>query len=46
MTLSRQELGRQLLERVAEDTKETGRVENFPKMEGRQMVMLIGPLSK
>lgn len=37
-------LGRELLERVAEDTKEQGRVENFPKMEGRQMVMLIGPL--
>jgi translation initiation factor IF-3 len=44
--MAHQELGRQLLERVAEDTKETGKVENFPKMEGRQMVMLIGPLSK
>jgi len=39
-------LGRELLERVAEDTKEAGRVENFPKMEGRQMIMLIGPLPK
>nr|WP_293444017.1 translation initiation factor IF-3 [Planktotalea sp.] len=39
-------LGRELLERVAADTKEHGRVENFPKMEGRQMVMLIGPLPK
>ena len=37
-------LGRELLERVAEDTKEHGKVENFPKMEGRQMVMLIGQL--
>ena len=44
--MAHQELGRQLLERVAEDNKETGKVENFPKMEGRQMVMLIGPLSK
>jgi translation initiation factor IF-3 len=44
--MAHQELGRQLLERVAEDTKVTGKVENFPKMEGRQMVMLIGPLSK
>ncbi|WP_342071749.1 translation initiation factor IF-3 [Yoonia algicola] len=44
--MAHQELGRQLLERVAEDTKETGKVENFPKMEGRQMVMLIGPLTK
>jgi translation initiation factor IF-3 len=35
-----------LLERVAEDTKDAGKVENFPKMEGRQMIMLIGPLPK
>ena len=44
--MAHQELGRQLLERVAEDTKDHGRVENFPKMEGRQMVMLIGPSPK
>ena len=42
--MAHQNLGRELLERVAQDTKEVGRVENFPKMEGRQMVMLIGPL--
>ena len=42
--MAHQNLGRELLERVAEDTKEVGRVENFPKMEGRQMIMLIGPL--
>ncbi len=39
-------LGRELLERVAEDIKDTGKVENMPKMEGRQMVMMIGPLPK
>ena len=44
--MAHQDLGRQLLERVAEDTKDAGKVENFPKMEGRQMVMLIGPLPK
>ena len=44
--MAHQELGRDLLERVAADTKEHGKVENFPKMEGRQMVMLIGPLAK
>jgi len=44
--MAHQELGRQLLERVAEDTKEAGKLENFPKMEGRQMVMLIGPMPK
>lgn len=42
--MAHQNLGRELLERVVEDTKEHGKVENFPKMEGRQMVMLIGPL--
>ncbi|MBJ3762223.1 translation initiation factor IF-3 [Maribius pontilimi] len=41
--MAHQNLGRELLERVAEDTKDVGKVENFPKMEGRQMVMLIGP---
>ena len=44
--MAHQELGRELLERVAEDTKEHGKVENFPRMEGRQMVMLIGPTAK
>ncbi|MGJ8617077.1 MAG: translation initiation factor IF-3 [Sulfitobacter sp.] len=42
--MAHQNLGRELLERVAEDTKDAGKVENFPKMEGRQMVMLIGPM--
>jgi translation initiation factor IF-3 len=41
--MAHQNLGRELLERVAEDTKEIGKVENFPRMEGRQMVMMIGP---
>ncbi|MDR9485502.1 MULTISPECIES: translation initiation factor IF-3 [Sediminimonas] len=44
--MAHQNLGRELLERVAEDTKDVGKVENFPKMEGRQMIMLIGPTSK
>lgn len=44
--MAHQNLGRELLERVAEDTKDFGKVENMPKMEGRQMIMLIGPLPK
>ncbi|MEM1301818.1 MAG: translation initiation factor IF-3 [Pseudomonadota bacterium] len=44
--MAHQELGRDLLLRVADDTKEHGRVENMPKMEGRQMIMMIGPLPK
>ena len=42
--MAHQNLGRDLLHRVAEDVKELGKVENMPKMEGRQMVMMIGPL--
>ncbi|MGH1367303.1 MAG: translation initiation factor IF-3 [Maritimibacter sp.] len=44
--MAHQNLGRQLLERVAEDTKDHGKVESMPKMEGRQMIMMIGPLPK
>ncbi|MEM7643204.1 MAG: translation initiation factor IF-3 [Pseudomonadota bacterium] len=44
--MAHQNLGRELLERVAEDTKEIGKIENFPKMEGRQMVMMIGPSTR
>jgi translation initiation factor IF-3 len=44
--MAHQNLGRELLLRVAEDIKELGKVENMPKMEGRQMVMMIGPLPK
>ena len=43
--MAHQNLGRELLERIADDViaAEHGKIENFPKMEGRQMVMLIGP---
>ncbi len=44
--MAHQNLGRELLERVAEDIREIGKVENMPKMEGRQMIMMIGPLPK
>ena len=44
--MAHQNLGRELLERVADDVKEIGKVENMPKMEGRQMVMMIGPVQK
>jgi len=43
--MAHQDLGRDLLHRVAEDVKEHGKVENMPKMEGRQMTMMIGPLA-
>ena len=42
--MAHQNLGRNLLERVAADVEGLGKVENIPKMEGRQMVMMIGPM--
>ncbi|SIN98457.1 translation initiation factor IF-3 [Vannielia litorea] len=44
--MAHQDIGRDLLERVAEDVKELGKIESMPKMEGRQMVMMINPLPK
>ncbi len=41
--MAHQELGMQLLKRVEADLKEHGTVEQFPRLEGRQMVMIIGP---
>ena len=41
--MAHQELGKELLERVKADLVEYGTVEQFPKMAGRQMVMVIGP---
>ena len=44
--MAHQELGMQLLKRVEADLAEMGQVEQFPKMEGRQMVMMVGPKKK
>jgi len=44
--MAHQELGVKLLERIKADLEEYGTVEQFPKMEGRQMVMIIGPHKK
>jgi len=41
--MAHQELGAQLLKRVEEDLKEVGVVEQHPRLEGRQMVMIIAP---
>ena len=37
------ELGKNLMNRIIEDTKDIGRVETHPKFEGRQMIMIIQP---
>jgi translation initiation factor IF-3 len=41
--MAHQELGRDMLERSRDEMAEETMVEQFPKMEGRQMVMLISP---
>nr|WP_245306270.1 translation initiation factor IF-3 [Roseovarius aestuariivivens] len=41
--MAHQDLGRDLLQRVATDVEGVGKIENMPKMEGRQMIMIIGP---
>ena len=44
--MAHQELGFKLLERVKADLEPHGVVEQFPKMEGRQMVMVMSPKKK
>lgn len=41
--MAHQELGAQMLKRIEQDVEELGMVEQYPKMEGRQMVMVIAP---
>jgi translation initiation factor IF-3 len=43
---SRPEMGRRLLERLAEDVAELGFVESMPKQDGRNMTMVLGPVKK
>ena len=40
------DLGRKILERVAEDCKDLAVVETRPNLEGRNMTMMLGPLKK
>ena len=44
--MAHQHIGMELMKRIEEDLKELGTVEQHPKMEGRQMVMVIAPGKK
>lgn len=44
--LSNQQLGIKQLQRIITDTAETAKVDNPPRMEGRQMNMMLSPESK
>ena len=41
--MAHQELGLELLNRVAADVGEAGKIESMPRLEGRQMVMMVSP---
>ena len=41
--MAHQELGMQLLKRIEADLKEVGTIEQYPRLEGRQMVMVVNP---
>ena len=44
--MAHQELGMELLRQVEKDLEEYGTVEQHPKMEGRQLIMVIAPKKK
>jgi translation initiation factor IF-3 len=44
--MAHQELGMEMLKRIEQDLEELGTVEQYPKMEGRQLTMVIAPRSK
>ena len=41
--MAHQELGMRVLDRVRGDLDEIAKIEQFPKMEGRQMIMVVAP---
>ncbi len=44
--MAHQEFGMRMLERIKADLEDIGQVEQFPKMEGRQLIMVIAPSKK
>ena len=44
--MAHQQLGMDMMKRVEADLEELAQVEQFPKMEGRQMTMVLAPRSK
>lgn len=44
--ITHQEIGMRLLERIRDELTDVSVVENMPKLEGRQMIMVLGPKRK
>ncbi|OIO87430.1 MAG: translation initiation factor IF-3 [Candidatus Aquicultor secundus] len=40
------DLGRKLLDRIVEEVSELGKVEAYPKLDGRNMIMVLAPIVK
>jgi translation initiation factor IF-3 len=44
--MAHQDIGQRMLERLRGDLEPYGIIEQFPKLEGRQMIMIVGPKKK
>ena len=44
--MAHKELGRDLLKRIEKDLEEYGAVEQFPELQGRQMIMVLAPVKR
>ena len=44
--MAHKELGRDLLKRIEKDLEEYGSVEQFPELQGRQMIMVLAPIKR
>jgi len=44
--ITHQEIARRIMQRIADDLKQIGVVESFPKLDGRNMVMVVAPAAK
>ena len=42
--ITRPDLAKRIMERIAQDIREAGQVESFPRLEGRNMIMVVAPL--
>jgi translation initiation factor IF-3 len=44
--MAHQDIGMRMLERLRGDLEPYGQIEQFPKLEGRQMIMVVAPKKK
>lgn len=44
--ITRQDMARDKMQGISEDVKSLGNVESFPKVEGRNMIMIVAPLKQ